>query len=214
MREDQSAEKTWPELMHPSISRAVMTCVACPEQYEGELVDGRAFYFRLRHGRAWLGAGVDQEHAADDAMVRPPVPYGDSLTGAFESAEDRAAVFETLLAQLGEPTHAISRAEMGKAALPAYDRDDSRIPSITAEDEAQHPHWPSIDNSAPQHRACAMIRSEHNRTRCLAPYCVRCWGFGLLGKQCDAIMPGTEIRCRLNARHRGSHLQEVPRVQR
>jgi hypothetical protein len=83
--------------LHPLVATEEMTCVACPEQWEGTLRDGRHFYFRYRGGRASLGLGIGPESAVDDpheARVR----HGDSLQGIFGSDDDRRAVFAELLA--------------------------------------------------------------------------------------------------------------------
>lgn len=159
---------------HPRVARAVMTCPACPEQYSGKLDDGRAFYFRLRHGRAYLGAGTDDAEASDDALMRPAVEYGDRYTGAFDSAADRSRVFGELLAQLDQPRRWVTRAEMGKAA----DRGAGPLLAITTDDEKQHPHWPAIDENAEPYRWCEHTRRQYYRTRCAMPRCGRCWAFG------------------------------------
>jgi len=43
------------------------TCGSCPTQWEGDLHDGRRFYFRYRHGVARLGVGVDDAEAIEDS---------------------------------------------------------------------------------------------------------------------------------------------------
>jgi hypothetical protein len=42
---------------------AVVTCPAVPVQVEGELADGRWYFFRYRHGVAGLGIGATEEEA-------------------------------------------------------------------------------------------------------------------------------------------------------
>ena len=39
------------------------TSEGCPTQWEGLLNDGRVFYFRYRHGRAYLGVAHDKDAA-------------------------------------------------------------------------------------------------------------------------------------------------------
>jgi hypothetical protein len=84
------------ELHHPAIVVANQTCHGCPEQWEGQLNDGRRFYFRYRHGSAGLGIGLDPAAAAEDwrRLESPRVGRGDR--GWFESNEERDAVFAEL----------------------------------------------------------------------------------------------------------------------
>lgn len=74
----------------------------CPVQYEGQLVDGRHFYFRYRGGWAALGFGATADDAVRDTMgdgSGASVSHGDALQGFFEDDADRDAVFAELLAR-------------------------------------------------------------------------------------------------------------------
>ena len=76
----------------PRVAYSVLTCGACPEQYDGMLTDGRPLYFRYRSGWASLAIGADCLGGEDVGME-----HGDSLQGMFESPEDRNRVFTALL---------------------------------------------------------------------------------------------------------------------
>lgn len=82
-----------------AVARCLQTSIACPEQYEGQLQDGRRFYFRLRHGKASLGlSAVSVTGAADDPhTVRKSV--GDPLQGIFQTSHQRDTVFAELLGE-------------------------------------------------------------------------------------------------------------------
>lgn len=82
---------------HPAVATATLTCGACPVQYEGQLLDGRHFYFRYRWGRATLGIGATPDAAAEDPD-EVGLTVGDNLRGVFDSDEERDAVFARLLA--------------------------------------------------------------------------------------------------------------------
>jgi hypothetical protein len=84
------------ELHHPAIAVANQTCHGCPEQWEGQLKDGRHFYFRYRHGSAGLGIGLDPAAAVEDwrQPESPRIEHGDR--GWFESNGERDAVFAEL----------------------------------------------------------------------------------------------------------------------
>lgn len=89
-------------LDHPAVAAADQTCIACPEQWEGTLTDGRAFYFRFRHSRAQLGVGADQNAAVTDAFSRPHLLLertepGRAGRGIFNSPAERLATFAELL---------------------------------------------------------------------------------------------------------------------
>lgn len=86
---------------HPLVAEQQMTTIGCPEQHEGQLVDGQHFYFRYRSGRASLGLGETVEAAVED-LGEVAVPFGDSLQGAFDNADDRNLIFATLLARREE----------------------------------------------------------------------------------------------------------------
>lgn len=83
---------------HPLVATTTQTCFACPEQYEGRLVDSRWFYFRYRHGWASLAVGHDYDAVmgGEDCSVN----VGDSLQGEFDSPEQRDQVFAQLLAEV------------------------------------------------------------------------------------------------------------------
>lgn len=93
-------------LEHPAIATAEQTCIACPDQWEGTLTDGRHFYFRLRSGIASLALGPTRTAVA--GITRPDQPergsgvavtvmrHGDGLTGAFDSDDERSEVFRRL----------------------------------------------------------------------------------------------------------------------
>lgn len=91
------------DLTHPAIKSARMTCWACPEQWDGELHDGRFFYFRYRWGRATLAIGPDlrsvqgvtglgQVTGVDASMLE----HGDRLRGCFATDDERSEVFARL----------------------------------------------------------------------------------------------------------------------
>lgn len=75
------------------IKDAVWTCGACPVQIEGELTDGRRFYFRYRHAYATLAAGehpqgiVEQSPRSDCAVISRDFPDRDPLDGSLGALE-------------------------------------------------------------------------------------------------------------------------------
>ena len=81
---------------HPAVASSAETCSACPVQYEGQLVDGRYFYFRYRFGRATLGLGETPDDAVDDPN-ETSLAVGDSLRGVYAGDEERDEVFARLL---------------------------------------------------------------------------------------------------------------------
>lgn len=78
----------------PEVLTAQMTCGACPEQWEGTLVDGRGFYFRLRSGWASLSVWDDPEDSSYSTS------HGMSVKsdGLWLSSSERDATFHYLLA--------------------------------------------------------------------------------------------------------------------
>lgn len=84
------------QLNDERISSYEQTSVACPEQYEGQLIDGQAFFFRLRHGTAKLGIGATVEEARTDRYASY-LHHGDSNTGIFNSEQERDLSFYALL---------------------------------------------------------------------------------------------------------------------
>lgn len=93
------------ELEHPTIRTARMTCRGCPEQWDGELHDGRFFYFRYRFGWASLAVGptLSTVQGHDGRGVLPSgvdalrVQYGGSYSGQFDTPEERTELFDRLL---------------------------------------------------------------------------------------------------------------------
>lgn len=77
-------------LDHPAIRTADLTCIACPEVWEGVLIDGSRFRLRYRSGRAVLTVSSDDGVRSSDEQV------GDWLAGIFEDDEERNAVFTRL----------------------------------------------------------------------------------------------------------------------
>lgn len=77
----------------------LLTCQACPTQYQGRLPDGRIYYFRYRSGRATLGLAETFEDAVIDAMDRLDggeyLAIGGRLDGSLSEEE-----FERAAAQL------------------------------------------------------------------------------------------------------------------
>jgi hypothetical protein len=84
-------------ITHPLVASQKRTSGACPEQYEGQLTDGRWFYFRYRFGWATLGLGPNIDTAVDNAHRSEGVGWGDKLQGEFDSTEDCTNVFSQLL---------------------------------------------------------------------------------------------------------------------
>lgn len=96
--EDQGAE-----LDHPAIRTARMTCSACPEQWEGELHDGRFFYFRYRFGRATLALGANRQDVSGvtqlgqcEGVDVSMLEHGGRYDGSLGSDQVRAEVFARL----------------------------------------------------------------------------------------------------------------------
>lgn len=86
-------------LSHPLIASYRMTCSACPEQYQGTLVDGRVFYYRYRCGIASLGIGADLDAAVRDGWAPGhQIRVGDHLDGAFATTSERDGTLDTLFA--------------------------------------------------------------------------------------------------------------------
>lgn len=97
--------------LHPLVATATQTCFACPEQWEGTLIDGSHFYFRYRHGVASLGVGPDEGSAVDDPN-EVSMRYGDSMQGILDGAESRRAAFaELMLRRFLLPTPTTSEQE-------------------------------------------------------------------------------------------------------
>jgi hypothetical protein len=76
-----------------TVSTLKKTCLACPSQWEGALVDGRAVYARFRHGHLSVGIGETIEQAVSSAMSDGALynrEVGDGLDG-FMDLEDLKA---------------------------------------------------------------------------------------------------------------------------
>lgn len=70
------------------VTSYTLTCEACPTQYEGDLADGRRFYFRYRFARAMLGIGATDHDAVKETLTGPFVHYGDPpYQGEIDEAE-------------------------------------------------------------------------------------------------------------------------------
>ncbi len=78
-------------LDHPAVTDAKMTCLACPEMWEGDLVDGSTFRLRYRHG--WASLTIWRP---DGEKLEAGDQVGDSLEGIFDSTEQRNLVFHRL----------------------------------------------------------------------------------------------------------------------
>ncbi|KAB2809292.1 hypothetical protein F9L07_19830 [Pimelobacter simplex] len=73
------------------VKAADVTCQAFPVQIEGELHDGRRFYFRYRFGRAGIGIGATDHDAVRDQ--RGDVEYGGEFSGDLDEGEELREVF-------------------------------------------------------------------------------------------------------------------------
>lgn len=85
-------------ISHVAIKTQTLTCEACPEQYEGTLVDGRFFYFRYRHGVASLAVGDTPESVNGYMTYR--IPVGEGLQGMFDNDDQRNETFAALMAEV------------------------------------------------------------------------------------------------------------------
>jgi hypothetical protein len=77
----------------------VLTCESCPTQWEGQLRDGRYFYFRYRFGKASLAVGATAEEVSGRQGIAENV--GDDLNGDMDLDEYRAS-FLRLYRRLAE----------------------------------------------------------------------------------------------------------------
>lgn len=89
----------FPEL----VDSYLMTCSACPTQYEGSLRDGRRFYFRYRSGVARLGYGRTDEDAVIDAMSSDGLRIGEYLDGQISESEFRRVFVQLHMARKDPP---------------------------------------------------------------------------------------------------------------
>lgn len=103
MTAQDTDDMTWAEYKHgrpvdlgdPRVARAVMTDPAMPEQYEGQLADGRWFYFRYRWGWAYVGVGDTLDAAVDSDRYWKT--YGGEYDGEWTDEATRNAAFAELL---------------------------------------------------------------------------------------------------------------------
>jgi hypothetical protein len=79
------------------IEKRELTSIAAPMQYEGQLRDGRRYYFRYRWGIASLGIGASRAEAIADPNT-VSVQIGDELDG-YLNADQFEEVASRLLAQ-------------------------------------------------------------------------------------------------------------------
>lgn len=90
-------------IVHPLVKAVRRTCIAAPEQYEGELHSGESFYFRLRGGRASVGIGRTVDAAADDPGTAV-MAFQDPFYAMFDTPEERDSCFDRLLRERLEAT--------------------------------------------------------------------------------------------------------------
>lgn len=81
------------------LSTCTQTCMACPTQYEGTLHDGRHWYYRYRHGVAFLGVARTLDQAVDDPLGEVEF-IGGPLDGSLTEAEFRASFMRLALVRL------------------------------------------------------------------------------------------------------------------
>lgn len=86
-------------LDHYAIDAYEQTSFACPEMYEGSLLNGRRFRLRYRHGSASLTVWVDGEYHENTAL-RAAIEVGDSMRGVFDSKAERNQTFAELYRQV------------------------------------------------------------------------------------------------------------------
>jgi len=78
-----------------------VTCKACPHQVEGEMIDGRAFYFRARHNHWMIGIGATVDDAVGACQENTETATGRDPHGriTFGDAPDEARrIIEACLA--------------------------------------------------------------------------------------------------------------------
>lgn len=105
------------ELEHPAIKVARQTCAGCPDQWEGELHDGRHFYFRYRWGIASLALGPTRRDVAGIARAEQGsnvavsvMRSGDYLSGMFDSDAERGETFRRLFGLIPQSPEDANRA--------------------------------------------------------------------------------------------------------
>jgi len=84
---------------HKIVKDDALTCESCPTQWEGQLHDGRYFYFRYRFGWASLAIGATAGKVTGRSDVSEEI--GDDLDGSMDIDEYRAA-FLRLYGRLAE----------------------------------------------------------------------------------------------------------------
>lgn len=93
--------------MTPSVVRTFnVTCRSCPHQVEGEMLDGRVFYFRARHNHWTIGIGATPADAVEaSCRCSTAAAEGDDPRGriTYGDAPDEArAIIEACLAVVCE----------------------------------------------------------------------------------------------------------------
>ncbi len=86
-------------LAHYAIKDVEQTSYGCPDQYEGHLLDGSRFLFHYRHGWVSLTTWADDYEGAETKQEVGQA-LGDSLSGVFDSFEERDEAFADLYRQL------------------------------------------------------------------------------------------------------------------
>lgn len=74
-------------LTHSAIAQHEVTCPSVPAQIQGQLTDGRHFYFRYRSGVAALGLGDTAEAAVWDSMNGGYIRKGGQWDGVLTCQE-------------------------------------------------------------------------------------------------------------------------------
>lgn len=87
-------------LKHPVIDRAELACIACPELWEGDLIDGSTFRLRYRNGWASLTVSTPVDVYPYRTERTDGEQVGDGLAGIFEDDAQRNAVFARLYARV------------------------------------------------------------------------------------------------------------------
>jgi len=82
-----------------------VTCNSCPHQAEGELEDGRWFYFRARHHFWYLSVGDTLDSAVyrndnEDATAMGVDPHG--LLTYGDAPDNARAIVNAIISTLGE----------------------------------------------------------------------------------------------------------------
>ena len=82
-----------------TIKSYIVTCNSCPHQTEGELEDGRHFYFRARWDEWTLGIGNTPTEAIDISASDTPLASGIDPQGkiTYGDAPDAARAIVTAI---------------------------------------------------------------------------------------------------------------------